>query len=60
MPKELKDEVAPKLNKTAQALYGIDNFSNAICDETISIEPDGVSAFMKSNDHPAAKMAVLL
>ena len=36
MPKELKDDVADRLNKTAKELYGIDNFTDMICDETIA------------------------
>ena len=30
MPKELKDDVADRLNKTAKELYGIDNFADMI------------------------------
>ena len=35
MPKELKDDVAERLNRTAKELYGIDNFTDMIADETI-------------------------
>ena len=35
MPKELKDDVAAALNATAKELYGIDNFTDMIGDETI-------------------------
>ena len=36
MPKELKEFVAERLNKTAKELYGIDNFTDMIGDETVS------------------------
>jgi acetyl-CoA synthase len=53
MPKELKDFVADKLNKTAKELYDIDNFADMICDETISTESEGVLAFLEEKGHPA-------
>ncbi|MDR2572024.1 MAG: CO dehydrogenase/CO-methylating acetyl-CoA synthase complex subunit beta, partial [Oscillospiraceae bacterium] len=42
MPKELKDDVAERLNKTAKELCGIDNFTDMICDETIAIDAEAV------------------
>jgi acetyl-CoA synthase len=56
MPKELKDDVAERLNKTAKELCGIDKFTDMICDETIAIEADAVVAFLESKNHPALKM----
>ncbi|AKA71676.1 acetyl-CoA decarbonylase/synthase complex subunit alpha/beta [Clostridium scatologenes] len=56
MPKELKDFVAEKLNKTAKELYGIDNFADMICDESIAIESDAVLAFLEEKGHPALGM----
>lgn len=56
MPKELKDAVRQKLDKTAKELYGIDNFTDMVCDETISTESDGVLAFLEEKGHPALTM----
>ncbi|NMM65407.1 CO dehydrogenase/CO-methylating acetyl-CoA synthase complex subunit beta [Clostridium sp. P21] len=56
MPKELKDFVAEKLNKTAKELYGVDNFADMICDETIAIESEEVLAFLEEKGHPALTM----
>jgi acetyl-CoA synthase len=56
MPKELKDDVAVKLNKTAKELYGIDNFTDMICDETIATDPEAVLAFLTEKGHPALGM----
>lgn len=56
MPKELKDDVAPKLNKTAKELYGIDNFTDMICDETIAEDSEGVLKFLQEKHHPALEM----
>jgi len=56
MPKELKDDVAERLNKTAKLLFGIENFADMICDETIAVESDAVLAFLQSKNHPALAM----
>lgn len=60
MPKELKDDVAAKLNKTAKELYGIDNFTDMICDETIASDSEGVLAFLSEKGHPALNMDALM
>jgi len=57
MPKELKDDVAERLNKTAKELYDIDDFVNMICDETIATDADAVVEFLKSKNHPALTMS---
>ncbi len=56
MPKELKDSVADKLNKCAKDAYGIDNFTDMICDETIATDSEGVLAFLEEKNHPALAM----
>ena len=56
MPKELKDDVAPRLNKTAKELFGIDNFTDMICDDTIATDTEGVMAFLEEKGHPALGM----
>jgi acetyl-CoA synthase len=56
MPKELKDDVAPRLNKTAKELLGIDNFTDMICDETIAEESEAVVEFLTAKNHPALKL----
>ena len=56
MPKELKDDVAEKLNKTAKELYGVDNFADMICDDSIATDVNEVLAFLESKNHPALKM----
>jgi acetyl-CoA synthase len=60
MPKELKTEVAAKLNKTAKELYGIDHFTDMICDESIATENEEVVAFLKEKNHPAFAMEILV
>ena len=56
MPKELKDDVSARLNKAAKEMYGIDNFADMICDETIATESDAVLDFLTSKGHPALSM----
>lgn len=60
MPKELKDFVSDKLNKTAKELYNIANFTEMICDETIGTDTETVMAFLTEKGHPALTMASLL
>jgi len=60
MPKELKDSVAAKLNRTAKELYGIDNFTDMICDETVATDAEGVIAFLTEHGHPALNMDPLM
>ena len=53
MPKELKEFVADRLNKTAKELYGIDNFTDMIGDETIAEDPETLVGFLTEKGHPA-------
>ena len=53
MPKELKETVAERLNKTAKELYDIDNFTDMIGDETIAEAPETLLAFLTEKGHPA-------
>ena len=53
MPKELKEFVAERLNKTAQELYGIENFTDMIGDETIATDPETLVGFLTEKGHPA-------
>ena len=56
MPKELKDDIAARLNKTAKEVFGAENFTDMICDETIATDPEGVIAFLTEKGHPALCM----
>jgi acetyl-CoA synthase len=60
MPKELKDDLAVRLNKTAKDLYGIDNFTDMICDESIATDSDAVLDFLTSKGHPALEMEPIM
>ena len=53
MPKELKEFVAERLNKTANELYGIENFTDMIGDETIATDPETLVGFLTEKGHPA-------
>jgi acetyl-CoA synthase len=60
MPKELKDDVAAKLDKTAKDLFGIDGFSGMICDESVATDIDGVAAYLKKKNHPVLAMKPIM
>ena len=56
MPKELKEFVAERLNKTSKELYGIDNFTDMIGDETVTTDPESLVEFLTEKGHPALSM----
>ena len=60
MPKALKDAVAAKLNVTAKELYGIDNFVDMICDETITEDPEALMNFLAEKGHPVLGMEPMM
>jgi acetyl-CoA synthase len=56
MPKELKDDVAERLNKAVFEMTGIENFAEMVCDETIATDSEAVLEFLESKNHPALAM----
>ncbi len=52
MPKELKEDVAERLNKSAKEKYGIDNFCDMIADETVATDEETLMAFLNEKGHP--------
>ena len=60
MPKELKDDVAERLNKTAFELYGIENFVDLVADETITTDGEELLAWLTEKNHPVLGMEPLL
>lgn len=53
MPRDLKDQVAERVNETAKELYGIDNFCDMIADETVTTDPEELVAWLTEKGHPA-------
>lgn len=60
MPKELKDDVAGRLNKTAEELLGIENFVDMIADETVTTDPEELLAFLTEKGHPVLSLEPLM
>ena len=60
MPKELKEFVADRVNATAKELYGIDNFTDMIGDETIATDPETLVEFLTEKNHPALSMEPMM
>ena len=60
MPKELKDDVGERLNKTAKELYGIDNFTDYIADETITTDGEELLNWLTEKGHPVLGLEALL
>ena len=60
MPKELKDDVAERLNKTAFELYGIENFTDLVADETVTTDGEELLSWLTEKNHPVLGMESLL
>ena len=60
MPKELKETVAERWNETAKELYGIENFTDMIGDETVAEDPETLLAFLEEKGHPALTMEPMM
>ena len=60
MPKELKDDVGERLNKTAKELYGIDNFTDMVADETVTTDCEELLNWLTEKGHPVLGMEPLM
>ena len=60
MPKELKDDVAERLNKTAFELYGIENFADLVADETVTCDAEELIAWLTEKGHPVLGLEPLM
>jgi len=60
MPKELKDDVGERLNKTAMELYGIENFTDLVADETITTDCEELLNWLTEKNHPVLGLEPLM
>jgi acetyl-CoA synthase len=60
MPRALKELVGPKLNRTAGELYGIEDFTSMIADETITEEAEALVSFLSDRGHPVLNLEPLI
>ena len=57
MPKDLKDQVRERLDATALEMYGIENFTDMIADETVCTEdPEQLLEYLGTVGHPVLGM----
>ena len=57
MPKMLKDQMRERLDKTALEMYGVENFTDMIADETICTEdPEQLLNYLSEVGHPVLGM----
>jgi len=57
MPKMLKDQMQERLDATALEMYGVENFTSMIADETICTEdPEQLLAYLSEVGHPVLGM----
>ena len=60
MPKELKEDVGERLNKTAKELYGVENFTDMIADETITTDCEELFNWLTEKNHPVLGLEPLM
>ena len=60
MPKELKDDVGERLNKTAMELYGIENFVDMVADETVTTDCEELYGWLAEKGHPVLGLEPLM
>ena len=60
MPKELKDDVAERLNATALELYGIENFIDYVADETVTTDCEELFNWLTEKGHPVLGLEPLM
>ena len=60
MPKELKDDVGERLNKTAKELYGIENFVDMVADETVTTDCEELYNWLTEKNHPVLGLEPLM
>ena len=57
MPKALKEQVRTKLDATAKDLYGVDDFTDMIADETVCTDDlEALMTFLAEKGHPVLEM----
>ncbi len=57
MPKMLKDQMRERLDATALEMYGVENFTDMIADETVCTEdPEQLLNYLSENGHPVLGM----
>ena len=57
MPKDLKDQVRERLDASAKELYGVENFTDMIADETVCTEdPEQLLNWLSEVNHPVLSM----
>ena len=57
MPKDLKDQVRERLDEVALEMYGVENFTDMIADETVCTEdPEQLLEFLGNVGHPVLGM----
>jgi len=55
LPKSLKEEIKPRIDKRAETL-GVPDFYDKIADETVGVTEDEILPFLKEKEHPALEM----
>jgi acetyl-CoA synthase len=60
MPKALKELVGAKLNRTANELYGVEDFTSMIADETVTEDVEALVEFLDERAHPVLGMEPLM
>ena len=60
LPKILKDQMRERLDATALEMYGVENFTDMIADETVCTDCDALYEFLQEKNHPVLAMEPLM
>jgi acetyl-CoA synthase len=60
MPKALKDLVGKNLNKSAQELYGLEDFTAMIGDESVTEDAEALMNHLSEKGHPVLTLEPLI
>ncbi|MDR1320224.1 MAG: CO dehydrogenase/CO-methylating acetyl-CoA synthase complex subunit beta [Gracilibacteraceae bacterium] len=60
MPKALKEMVSAKLNAAAKELYGLEDFSALIADESVTEDVETLMEYLAEKEHPVLGMEPLM
>ena len=60
MPKALKELIGYKLDATAKELFGADDFTSMIADETVTEDAETMMEFLTEHGHPVLAMEEIL
>ena len=60
LPKELKEQIRERLDATILEMYGIENFTDMVADETVTCDAEELFNWLTEKGHPVLGMEPLM